>query len=127
MGKYEFGKTVQVSERHVDIHPIWRGIGCVLMALIPVLSYAAAGLLVQENLRQGWLPMSANLVRPVFVPFIGNVPFLFANLLATVLLSLVGFSLMTIFFSVIRTAGGVSSYGEMDAPPVRQSPRKRPR
>ena len=37
-----------------ETHPIWRGIGCILILIVPLLSFAGAALLVNYGLSQGW-------------------------------------------------------------------------
>ncbi len=38
------------------VHPIWRGVGFAMMVLIPVISYAAEQVLLQQNQLHGWFP-----------------------------------------------------------------------
>ncbi len=53
MGKYA-KYTRQIPPRPREAHPIWRGIGCILILIIPSLSFASAALLVNYGLGQGW-------------------------------------------------------------------------
>ena len=48
MGRYQQYEK-QVKEGPKSSHPIWRGIGFLLMGLIAVMSYAGANLLVEAN------------------------------------------------------------------------------
>lgn len=53
MGKYaRYARPI--PERSRKIHPIWRGIGCLLIVIVPLLSFAGAALLVNYGLSQGW-------------------------------------------------------------------------
>jgi hypothetical protein len=124
MGKYDkFNPTVHAAERPWEIHPIWRGIGCLMGVLIPIIAYAASVLLVEANMTEGWVPAPFELIQTVEVPMIGPVEHLFANLIVTVLLSLVGFGLLTILYSILYSVVGPPRYGPLDAPP--QKPRRR--
>jgi len=126
MGKYDkYSPSSFAPGRPWDIHPVWRGIGCLFMLLIPVLSYAGAIVLVEANLRDGWVPLSRELAAEVLVPAIGPVPHLYANLIAAALLMLLGFGLLVVFYSLLfRLVGyGPPKPGLKDAPPVRRTRR----
>jgi len=126
MAKYQkYNPRDRAAPRPWSIHPVWRGIGCLMMVIIPIMAWAAATLLVQENAKRGWLPMPAQLVQTVNLPLIGAAPFFFANLLTAVILALIGFGLFTIIYSMIFSALGPPRYGPLDAPPDHRRPRKR--
>lgn len=126
MGKYNGYQGRRQKPRPWKIHPIWRGIGCILIILIPVVSYAGAVLLVRENMRQGWIPISYNLARPVTIPLVGAVYYLYANLLAAGVLSILGFASLTVIYSFVYSRVGPSRFGPMDAP-IENRRRKRRR
>lgn len=98
-----------------NVHPIWRGIGCILIILIPIISFAGATLLVQENLKQRWVQIPEELQRSFDVPSVGQV--LFADLAVAFILMVIGFGLLTIIYALIYRMFGPSPYGPMDAPP----------
>lgn len=98
-----------------SIHPIWRGIGCILIILIPILSFVAAKLIVQENLQQKWVQIPDELTGSFDVPSIGQI--LYADLAVTVMLLVIGFGLLTIVYALIYRIFGPSQYGPMDVPP----------
>jgi len=126
MGKYDkFSRQSHQAEKPWSIHPVWRGIGCLMMLLIPIMAYAGSVLLVNANLEQGWFVMPGDLMREVDVPVIGPVDHLWANLLFTLALSLVGFALLTAIYAAVYQLVGPSRYGPLDAPPVRRQPRGR--
>lgn len=128
MSKYmKYSDQSRMAERPWKIHPIWRGIGCLLMLMIPVMAYAGAVVLIQINREQKWLPMPAELMQTVNIPYIGEVKALFAILIVTVLLMIIGFGVVTILYSLIYKAFGPPSLGPLDAPPVRTSPARRKR
>jgi hypothetical protein len=118
MAKYQkYNPRDRARERPWKVHPIWRGIGCLMMIIIPIMAYAGAVVLVQMNLEQGWLPSPAELMQTVTIPYVGSFPHLFAHLLVTLLLSLVGFSVLTALYSLMYRMVGPSQYGPQDAPP----------
>ena len=102
------------KERPWQIHPIWRGIGCLMVVLIPLVSFAIADFVVQQNLQQGWLFIPYELRGPPAYPY------LFAKLGVTVLISVGLFALYTIFYMFIYQMIGPPKYGPMDSPPLRR-------
>lgn len=123
MGKYDkFSSQSRMAKKPWDIHPIWRGIGCLMMLLIPIMSYAGAVLLVQANQEQRWFVMPRELMGKISLPVIGPVEHLWANLLLTLALSLVGFALLTAVYALVFQLVGPDRYGPLDAPPERRRP-----
>ena len=129
MGRFnKYEHSAQATARPYKVHPVWQGIGCLLLILIPLLSYAGAVLLVNENLTRHWVPAPALLLQTVAIPVIGlRVPHLYANLLTAFLLALIGFAVVTMFYSIMYSALGPSRYGPLDAHPDEFRPRKRRR
>lgn len=126
MSKYDkFNQGSRMEERPWKIHPIWRGIGCLMMILIPIMAYAGAVVLVQANLEQGWLPMPRELIQTVTLPVVGEVNQFYAVVIMTTLLMIIGFGVVTILYSLIYSAVGPPRLGPLDAPPVRNSPKKK--
>jgi hypothetical protein len=126
MGKYRMYERETRIKRPWDVHPVWRGIGCLMMLLIPVIAYAGADLLVDANSQARWIPVSRDLMKTVSVPVLGlQVQNLYANLLLAAVLSLIGFGLLTAFFSVFSSLISPPRLGPFDAPPERRRPRRR--
>ena len=128
MAKYSsYNRRTPLDERPWTIHPIWRGIGCVFMLLIPIMAYAGSILLIQANREQGWIPMPAELMGTITLPWIGKVDHLIANLIVTLLLSLVGFAILSFFYSIVYRIMNPDPLGPLDAKPVRSRPPTRRR
>jgi len=126
MAKYDkYSAQSRAPQRPWKIHPIWRGIGCLLMLIIPVMSYAGAVILVDLNQENNWLPTPAELSQPVTLPLVGTVDNFYSVAAMTILLTIIGFGLVTIIYSMIYSAVGPPRLGPLDAPPVRTSPPKR--
>jgi hypothetical protein len=83
--------------------------------LIPILSFAGATMLVQENMQQKWVQIPDELKGSFVVPSIGQV--LFVDLAVAAILMVIGFGLLTIVYALIYRMFGPSSYGPMDVPP----------
>ncbi|HLA97320.1 MAG TPA: hypothetical protein VJL34_02615 [Anaerolineales bacterium] len=126
MGKYDkYSSQSRQAEKPWDIHPIWRGIGCLMMLLVPVMSYAGAVLLVEANQEKGWIVMPRELMAKISVPVIGPVEHLWGNLLFALALSLIGFALLTALYALVYQFIGPPRYGPLDAPPERRRARGR--
>jgi hypothetical protein len=65
MSRYTFS-TGKKEDRPWKIHPIWRGIGCVWLILLPIMAYAAASLFVREILFKNQLPTLARYIPAEF-------------------------------------------------------------
>ena len=97
------------------VHPVWRGIGCFLLILLPIVSFAGAKLFVQANSRQRWVQVPTELGNSFYVPVIGRI--LFADLAVTLILMVIGFALLTIVYAVFYKILGIPRYGPLDSPP----------
>jgi len=130
MGRYgKYKSRPEIEERPWQIHPIWRGIGCIMIILIPVMAYAGAYMLVEENAKSGWIPESfwaPSLMNPVTIPTTSiTIPHLFGTLTLTVLLALVGYGVMMVFYALVYSALGPPRLGPLDAPPERPRMKKK--
>lgn len=105
----------QPKPRPWSIHPIWRGIGCLFMILLPIMSFVASYLLLRENFRQGWVAMPENLLRSFFIPSFGTV--YLADLALTLILMFLEFGILTVGYAFLYRLIGPSRYGPLDAPP----------
>ena len=123
MGNYQHYQAPKRKSDPWSVHPIWRGIGCFMMLLIPIMSYAAAELLVEQNRSTGWVVVPVELARTVTVPLLGDLPHFYETLAVTILLMVLGFGALTVIFAVFWGAVGPSRYGPMDARPIRRSDR----
>ena len=102
-------------EKKDKVHPIWRGIGCLLIIIIPIVSFAFSVLLVQDGLPQRYIPMSRDLAAIQNVPGFGPQPLLYV-LIVTGVISVLGFVMMTVLYSIVYSVTGSSRYGPLDAP-----------
>jgi len=115
MGKFsQYETAVRQKERPWRVHPIWRGIGCLLFLLVPVMSYAGAKLLFAANYRNGWLPTPGELlVSPL------GLPINYMELILLILLIFIGFGILITIYSAVYRFIGPPKYGPTDAEPIR--------
>ncbi|PWH12981.1 MAG: hypothetical protein DDG60_11235 [Anaerolineae bacterium] len=125
-------QTYQKKEfvRPYTIHPAWRGIGCIMMVLVPIMAWAAAMVAIEIGLTQGW-PFMYELRGTVRLPeilyslplikeiagFISSIPNLRAFLLFFVLFLIVFSGILSVIYAVIYRMFGPPRYTPLDAPP----------
>lgn len=115
MGKFtKYSTVVQPKIRPWKIHPIWQGIGCLMVVLIPVVSYAGAVLLVNANNVNNWVTIPKDFIGPQ-----GN-PLLYTQIGVTVLFSLFGFAFIVILYSLLYRFIAPPQRGPLDSPPIRR-------
>ena len=118
-----YQRSFQVSSQEQDrpwtIHPIWRGFGCVMLVVIPIISYAAASLLIDLNIEQNWgvpVPVGFGRTVPIDIPavvpevagFHWEIPHLYGNLLLGVVLMILGFGILMFFYAILYSIMGPS-------------------
>ena len=137
MGKYKFSEARK--EKAKETPAVWRGFGCLLMIIIPIISYAAGALTIESvfasrpaliprdllvtvnvpSLVWQYLPVLASFLQKIF-----NNPFLWVNLVVTVFYLLIFSGIISIVYAALFRAFGPPQYSPLDAPPVRKKTRK---
>jgi hypothetical protein len=134
MTKYTLVSRRRSTAATQQTHVVWRGIGCVLMMVIPLISWVLAAITVRIALAQAW-PMPYQLLgnpvmprllwrAPGLVPllaFIERQQNLYAVLLVTVAYIVIVSGLMTVLYAIIYRFTGPPRYGPLDAPPPKVS------
>ena len=129
MGKYS-GTNFRAPKAHVEHpHPIWRGIGCIMMIIIPIISFAMAEFTVQNTWAQQYIPYQllgyvvvpakvwkVGFLNPVLT-FIQNQANLYGVLIFFLFYLLVLGSLMSIINAYLYKSFAPSRFGPQDAPP----------
>jgi hypothetical protein len=132
MGKYSSYSHQKEKPRNVGVHPVMRGIGCIMIILVPILSYGIAVLLVNYGFSHGW-PIPPNwygppTIHPLLLRLDGLRPIwdfliqqdnLIANLIFTVAIIVVIGGIMSVIYGYMYTLFGPPRYGPMDVPPIR--------
>jgi hypothetical protein len=132
MGKYSSYSRPKVKPRVVTVHPVMRGIGCIMIVLVPILSYGIAVLLVNYAYSQGW-PIPASwyghaTIPPLLLRLQGLRPIwdflvlqnnLIANVIFAIAIMVVIGGIMSIIYGYMYSLFGPPQYGPMDVPPLR--------
>jgi quinol-cytochrome oxidoreductase complex cytochrome b subunit len=103
---------VENKKKGDQTHPVWRGIGLLLMVLLPVMGYIGALMILDENRRQSWFRIPSDLL------IAGPDQLLLVKAILTVAIAAVlYFITMMITFIVFRIVSP-PKLGPTDAPPV---------
>jgi hypothetical protein len=126
MGRYDrYTSRTPLDADNEGLHPIWRGIGCFMMVLFPVMGYAAASLLLEANLKNAWIRVPVEVAKTVVIPYVGAIPYLYAKLAVTLLVMVIGYGVLIIFYSAFYRVVGPPKYGPTDAPPPKRQKKKK--
>jgi hypothetical protein len=128
----------KTEERRWNVHPIWRGIGCAMILIIIVMSYALAKEFIDTNEKSNRFDLPNFLYNKVFISYTKYIPafkqddvvnkflanFKVGTLIFTLIFMFIGFGAFSFAYSALYRVSGPSRYSPLDAPPVRR-PRKR--
>jgi hypothetical protein len=129
------GFSSQQYDRHREqrpwkINPVWRGIGCVLLLLIPIMSWFGSSLFLQTNQK---VNLPRELTRVIVIPFthvaeidrvilqinhyFNATGFVFGQIFFTIIFSFIGFGVMALLYAILYQVAGPPRYGPFDVPP----------
>ena len=102
-----------------EIHPIWRGIGFLLIILIPIISYFAGLLVIDANKIHNYVAIPPDLINT------NGDAFLFVKIIMTVVIAFVIYMVFMLITLVAFRLFGPAQYGPTDAPPPRRKIHRR--
>lgn len=134
MTKYGSRNKPEAPQLNREVHPLMRGIGCIMMVVVPILSYLAATVIVPVFP----IPLLPSMTKPIDIPdwmygmnglapvfnYIESQPLLVSFIIFAVAISVLVFSIMSIVYGFMYKAMGPSQYGPTDAPPIRKKVKK---
>lgn len=91
-------------------HPIWVGIGFLLLIIIPTISYFASLYLLEENGKYGYFIIATNMLAN------GADPLLYVKIFLTVFISMALFAIIYLIYFIAYRIFGPSRYSSKDAP-----------
>jgi len=136
MGKYRTNSRQQGQVKRNQVPPLVRGIGCITMVLVPIVSYALAIFLISGPARSWPIPPdwfgTPNLPAFLFklqglagiAGFLQAQTNLKANLIFAVVFTMVIYGVMSIIYGYVYAMFGPSKYGPQDVPPPRVKTKK---
>jgi hypothetical protein len=118
------------EQRPWKINPVWRGIGCALILLIPIMAWYGTKLFLQSNQR---VVLPRELTSVVAIPYthvteldklivqinyyFNATGFVFGQIFFTIIFSFIGFGVMAFLYAILYSIAGPSRYGPFDVPP----------
>jgi hypothetical protein len=134
MGKYSRFET-RPPERKA-MNPIWRGIGCILIVIVPVISYGLMVLSAPIVIASGKVPygLLGHIQFPnwayrtpfisLIATYIHNQSNLWLNMIVFFVWVLILTAISSLLYSFFYSLVGPARYTELDAPPSKYKARK---
>jgi hypothetical protein len=132
----KYGK--QAEERPWKVHPVWRGIGCFMAIIMPIMAWAGADLFLQTN---NFVPLPPELYRQVSLPatnagtvdaltraingFLVDMGVTWGMIFFTLVFLFLGYGVLSILYSLMYRVAGPPRYGEFDSRPMPAPKRRR--
>jgi len=118
MGKHYGGSLRQADPgpSRPDIHPVWRGIGWVLMILTPILGYFCALALIEANKVNEWFRIPKGLIYHNEISFLPHDPLLIVKALLTIIVAFILFFLFQLITMILYRITAPPQYGPFDVP-----------
>ena len=129
MAKYK--KYERKSEPKRGTNPLWRGVGCILFVVVPLISYGLMTVILPLLLASGYVPFEimGRIMFPAWslrIPFlssiissIGGIDYPWLKLIAFVVILLLLMTLSSLAYSMVSQLIGPPRYSDKDAPPSR--------
>lgn len=130
MSKYRSNSVKAVKERSGQPHFLWRGIGCVMMLVIPVMSAAIAYEIINYGLNNNW-PIPFQLLGTprypdlfyrssgmmIILSPITAIRHFYAYAVGTLIFMILIGGVMSLIYAFVYRMVGPAQYGPLDAPP----------
>jgi len=108
---YYHNQHDQKSIHKMEIHPVWRGIGFILMILTPILGYFGSDVIVNLNTNNNWVYIPRELLLR------GDIdPYLILKIVITIFLMIIIYGIYMLVTFSIYSLFGPSRYGSYDVP-----------
>ena len=122
------------QERRWRVNPVWRGIGCAMLILVPVMAWFGAILFLENNV---WVNLPPTLEKNVIFPKmnqpeadvvigwlnanLGGKGVTYAQFLFWGAFIVLGFGVLAVLYGLVYRVVGPPRYGPLDAPPVKRN------
>ena len=132
-----YDPSADKKEGRWKVHPIWRGIGCILIIIMPIIAFMAAQTFMRVN---RWVALPSGFYRVVAIPvssigfinsfmnplnsFFSSIQLLTGEIVFTLVFLVLGFGILTVLYGLLYSLIGPPRYKEYDVAPVK-SPKRR--
>lgn len=131
MGKYSSSsRKPPPKPKNRGPHAVWRGIGCLMMLIVPIISIAAGYGTINYAIEKRWFIPYELLGTPIFpslfykssglMTILGpltHIPNFYAYVVASIIFILLIGGLVSLIYAIVYRFVGPSRYGPTDAPP----------
>ena len=101
-------------EKKRRMNPIWRGVGCLLIAFLTLVGYLFADWFLRANVTSGWVAIPAVFLRPAFAPWL---PYgILVKIVVAILFMLMSYGLVSTAYAILFPIRPEAT----DAPPLRR-------
>lgn len=101
------------SLNKMEIHPIWRGIGFILLIITPVIAYFCSIFLLDENIKNGWVKIPKDIIA-----YGNSDPYIYLKIFLTVVFMVLIYGIYTFITFLLFSLFGPKRYGPYDVPNV---------
>jgi hypothetical protein len=136
MGKYSASNFQKPKEKVQS--PLWQGIGCMLMIIVPLFSFGLAYAVIDMAFNTGWPPLPYEWVAAPTVPgfitaspelnqYLGPIlgaPGFWGIIIFTVIFTIIVGALVSFIYAIIQKYMGPSMYGPTDIAPEHRKIKK---
>lgn len=113
-----FSKDHENRTSRAKIHPVWRGIGFVMLIFIPILAFLASQLVIENNAKENWFP-----IPPEFYINFPRDPDILLELFITLIICFVVYALFLLVTYFMNGLFGPKRYIPPDLPPLKKKRR----
>jgi hypothetical protein len=100
-------------------HPIWGGIGCLIIVVLGIMGYFLSGLLIETITANEWIQIPEEVLSSSVGQFFLEGVFL--QILMTIIIMIGGYTIISVFYAFLFPP----QLGEKDAPPMYRRRRQR--
>jgi hypothetical protein len=118
---WRFAQHEREREAKRKMHPIWRGVGCVLLVALAFAGFAAAGWFIRTNAAQNWVYLPPELITVPYLTFLPRG--LLLQLFIGLVFMIFGYGALAFVYALAFPI----KPGETDVPPLRRTGPKGPR
>jgi len=118
--KNYYNRQSKKSINDMETHPIWRGIGFILLIITPIISYFLSVILLDANRSNGWVNIPKGMIA-----YGNSDPFIYIKIFLTIVFVVLIYGIYTFITFLLFSLFGPSRYGPYDVPNVSYKKKKK--
>ena len=115
---WEFREQVLSRDKKGRLHPIWRGVGCVLLVALTLAGYFFAGWFLRANAENRWIYLPADLINPPISRYLAGG--ILVKVVVALLFLISSYTILSFVYAIIFPI----KPGEFDVPLEKKRTRK---